>query len=90
MLARGVGHIVNVSSLQGFIPVPHRSGYTASKHALQGFSDSLRAEVADAGVAVTVVSPGYIQTNIARNAMSGDGSSYGRELIDLTFKTSNF
>ena len=49
----------------------------ASKHALQAFMDSLRAEVASHGIHVTVVSPGYIRTNISINSLSTDGSTYG-------------
>lgn len=56
-----------------------RSCYTASKHAVQGFFDSLRAEVADKNVRVSVISPGYISTNLSVNAVTGDGSSYGGE-----------
>lgn len=77
MVERKSGHLVAVSSVQGKLAIPYRSCYTASKHALQGFFDSLRAEVADSGVLVTVVSPGYISTNLSLNAVTGDGSLYG-------------
>lgn len=50
---------------------------SASKHALQSFFDSLRAEVAKHQIAVTVVSPGYIQTNLSLAAMNADGTSHG-------------
>ena len=49
----------------------------ASKHAVQAFCDSLRAEVAKDNIHVTVVNPGYIRTNLSRNALSGDGSKHG-------------
>ena len=49
----------------------------ASKHAFQAFFDSLRAELADTEVHVCVVSPGYISTNLSRNALNADGSAYG-------------
>ncbi len=49
----------------------------ASKHALQGYFDSLRGELAESGVSVTVVSPGYIQTQLSQNALTGDGSQHG-------------
>ncbi|XP_039292780.1 dehydrogenase/reductase SDR family protein 7-like [Nilaparvata lugens] len=71
------GHIVAVSSVQGRIAVPHRSAYAASKHALQAFFDSLRAELAGSNVKVTVVSPGYIKTNLSLNAVTGSGEVYG-------------
>lgn len=53
----------------------------ASKHALQAFFDSMRAEVADRNVHVCVISPGYIRTSLSLNALCGDGSKYGRELF---------
>ena len=69
-------HVVNISSLQGCLALPERSAYSASKHALQAFSDSLRAEMLSSGknVHVMVVNPGYVRTNLSLNARSGDGS----------------
>lgn len=77
MLARGSGHVVAVSSVQGRIAIPNRSAYAASKHALQAFCDTLRAEVSSHGIKVTVVSPGYIQTKLSLNALTGSGQTYG-------------
>ncbi|KAG0718551.1 Dehydrogenase/reductase SDR family protein 7-like [Chionoecetes opilio] len=77
MIKRKTGHIVAVSSVQGKLAIPYRSCYTASKHALQGFFDSLRAEIAESKVKVTVISPGYIATNLSVNAVTGNGSVYG-------------
>ncbi|XP_075220389.1 dehydrogenase/reductase SDR family protein 7-like [Lycorma delicatula] len=71
------GHIVAISSIQGRIALPYRSAYTASKHALQAFCDTLRAEVAGHNIKVTVVSPGYIRTNLSVNAVTGSGQQYG-------------
>jgi dehydrogenase/reductase SDR family protein 7B len=85
MLSAGSGHIVVVGSVQGKIALPHRSCYAASKHALQAFSDSLRAEVADRNVAVTVVNPGYVRTNLSVNAMTGDGQRHGGEYHGFLF-----
>ena len=70
-------HIVVVSSLTGKFGTPLRSGYAASKHALHGFYDALRAELWREKVFVTIVCPGYIRTNISVNAMTGDGSPQG-------------
>jgi len=64
------GLVVNISSLQGRIAIPHRAAYAASKHALQAWSDSLRAELACQGVGVLVVSPGYVKTELSRNAIT--------------------
>ena len=71
MLARGHGSIAVVSSVQGFFGQPYRSSYSASKAAMIGYFDSLRAETAGAGVAVTVCAPGYIATEHAANALGG-------------------
>ncbi|XP_060518877.1 dehydrogenase/reductase SDR family protein 7-like isoform X2 [Cylas formicarius] len=78
MVARREGHIVFVSSVQGLIAIPERSSYSASKHAMQAFSDSLRAEVAAHDLSVTTVSPGYVRTKLSENALAGNGSAYGR------------
>ena len=53
---------------------PHfRGAYTASKHAVAAWCDSLRAELAGSGVGVTVISPGYVNTNLSRNALTSSG-----------------
>ena len=78
MLARKSGHIVPISSVVGYVGTPLRSTYSASKHALHGFFDSLRAEVAKDGIDITIVCPGYIRTNVSRNALTGDGTSFGK------------
>ena len=54
------------------------STYAASKHALHGFFESLRAELHDAGVRVTMVCPGFIRTEITYHALTGDGTPQGR------------
>ena len=77
MIARKSGHIVPISSVVGYVGTPLRSAYAASKHALHGYFDSLRAEVAKDGIAITIVCPGYIRTDVSRNAMTGDGSAFG-------------
>ncbi|CAG0891297.1 unnamed protein product [Darwinula stevensoni] len=77
MLSQGEGHIVMVSSIQGRIAIPQRSCYAASKHALQAFSDCLRAEVEERNVKVTVVNPGYVHTNLSLNALTAKGSCHG-------------
>ncbi|KAJ8250979.1 hypothetical protein GJAV_G00215800 [Gymnothorax javanicus] len=77
MVERRCGHIAVISSVQGKIAIPYRSAYAASKHATQAFFDCLRAEVQQYGVTVSVISPGYIRTNLSLNAVTGDGSRYG-------------
>lgn len=77
MVHRRSGHIVAISSVQGKIAIPYRSAYAASKHATQAYFDCLRAEVERCGIRVSVISPGYIRTNLSVNAVTGDGSKYG-------------
>ncbi|XP_034046816.1 dehydrogenase/reductase SDR family member 7B [Thalassophryne amazonica] len=77
MIHQHSGHIVAISSVQGKIAIPYRSAYAASKHATQAYFDCLRAEMERCGILVTVVSPGYIRTNLSVNAVTGDGSKYG-------------
>ncbi|MDP1633290.1 MAG: SDR family oxidoreductase, partial [Gallionellaceae bacterium] len=67
------GMVIAVSSVAGFAPLIARTGYAASKHALHGFFDSLRAEVEPSGVKVLLVCPSFIQTGIEKNALAGDG-----------------
>ena len=71
------GHIVIIGSPAGLFGTPLRSGYAASKHALHGFFDCLRAEVADKGIFVTNVIPGPIRTNMSISSVTGDGNTYG-------------
>jgi dehydrogenase/reductase SDR family protein 7B len=78
MLERKSGHWVVVTSVVGKIGTPVRSGYAASKHALHGFFDSLRAEVCHSGLKVTIVCPGYVRTNLSLNALSSDGAHHSK------------
>lgn len=82
MVRQHRGHIVAISSIQGKIAIPYRSAYAASKHATQAFFDCLRAEMHCHNIQVTVVSPGYIRTNLSINAVTRDGSKYG--VLDKT------
>jgi short-subunit dehydrogenase len=78
MTAAGSGHFVVVSSLSSNHGIPMLSAYAASKHALHGFFESLRAEVFPLGIRVTIVIPGIIRTPITQNALRGDGSAHRR------------
>lgn len=75
--AKGAGQFVAISSMAGKFGVPVRSGYSASKMALHGFFDALRAENRSSGIKVTMVCPGYIKTDISKNALTSDGSPQG-------------
>ena len=76
MLKNGSGHIVVISSIAGKLGFSMRTAYSASKHALQGYFESLRTELANDNIKVTIVSPGRIKTNISVNAVTKDGSPY--------------
>jgi NAD(P)-dependent dehydrogenase (short-subunit alcohol dehydrogenase family) len=73
--ARGL--LVAVSSLTGKTGVPTRTGYAASKHAMQGFFDSLRIELLGTGVDVLVVSPGFVRSGIRERVLGADGKPTG-------------
>lgn len=68
------GHYVTVTSLMGKFGSPYRSGYCGAKHALHGFFDVLRMEHGKNGVDVTLICPGFVSTNLAKNALIADGS----------------
>jgi NAD(P)-dependent dehydrogenase (short-subunit alcohol dehydrogenase family) len=70
MRARGTGRIIQCSSLLGFIALKYRGAYIASKHALEGLTDTLRLELADAGIHVVSIQPGPIATNFVATSMS--------------------
>ena len=72
------GQIVVISSVVGKIGTPLRSSYSGSKHALHGFFDSLRAELYDNNVSVTLICPGFVNTNVSMNALKGDGSKQNK------------
>jgi len=77
MLTHQLGHIVTITSLTGKFGSPYRSAYAASKHALHGFFDSLRAELSHTPIKVTLICPGFVRTNVSINALTGDGSQLG-------------
>ncbi len=77
MVRAGGGRIVAMSSVAGFVGAPLRSAYSAAKHGLVGYHDSVRAENEHLGVQVHVFAPGSVQTNVSRNALMADGSTRG-------------
>jgi NAD(P)-dependent dehydrogenase (short-subunit alcohol dehydrogenase family) len=70
MAARKSGRIVMVSSIAGKVGSPMRTGYSAAKFGLFGYSDALRAEVAGLGIKVHVIAPGSIRTDVSRNSIT--------------------
>lgn len=77
MIAAGGGHFAVVTSLMGLFSAPMRSGYAGAKHALHGWFEALRAEHHGDGIRVTMVAPGFVRTDISRNALTADGSAQG-------------
>lgn len=78
MIERGNGHINVVSSVLGKLSVPGRSSYCSSKHALHGYFNSLRAELYQYGVGVSIVTPGYIKSQVSVNAVTSDGKFHSK------------
>lgn len=83
MLERGQGHIAVTASVAGKVGAPLRTGYCAAKHAVMGFFDALRTEVAADGLEVTTITPGFIRTNVSKNALGADGSPTGETDEDI-------
>ena len=82
--ASGAGHIVNISSLYGLMAVPSKSAYVAAKFAVRGYTETLRTEMllSSQPVRVTCVHPGGVRTNVARNAIVGEGYDASR-IVEL-------
>lgn len=73
MLKRKQGHVVVISSILGKITTAKQAAYVASKHALMGFYDTLRAETHNDGLKVLLVCPGFVRTNVAKNSLDRNG-----------------
>lgn len=79
MVKQKFGHIVVVTSMVGVFGTPLRSGYSAAKHALHGYFESLRAEHAADGVQVLIACPGFVNTGISAHALTADGTPLGTD-----------
>jgi len=77
-LKRSIGRLVGISSFGGKFPSPYASGYGASKHAMAGFFDSLRVELKDTGVSVTMIYVSWVATGISSRALGADGKRLGK------------
>lgn len=84
MVERGSGALAFISSIAGKVGVPMRTAYCAVKFGLAGYADALRGEMSQSGVNIHVIYPGSVATDVARNALVGDGSARGRsdDVID--------
>jgi len=78
MIEKGGGYIAVTSSITGKFVFPLRSAYSASKHAVHGFFETLGIELADKNISVTIAMPGRVQTNISVHALTKDGTEHGR------------
>ena len=83
MVEQGGGHVLVTASVAGKVGAPLRTGYCAAKHAVMGFFDALRTEVAYLGIKVTTIVPGFIRTNIGSNALTGTGAPTGKADEDI-------
>ena len=81
-IIKNKGSIIGMSSIAGYRGLPGRTGYSASKFALQGFMESLRTELLKTGVHVLVACPGFTASNIRNTALSADGSGQGESPRD--------
>jgi short-subunit dehydrogenase len=79
MIEKKQGQIVVISSILGKIVTPRQGAYNASKHAIMGFFDTLRAEVADNGIGVLIVCPGFVRTNVAKNSLNKQGEPINKD-----------
>ncbi|MDX1677140.1 SDR family oxidoreductase [Arsukibacterium sp.] len=77
LLADGGGKVVFVSSVAGLVGTQYRGSYSAAKAALHLWANSLRAELSDQGLAVATIFPGFVKTEVSRNALTGDGRALG-------------
>ncbi len=81
-LMKSKGTVVGVSSIAGFKGLPGRTGYSASKFAVQGFLESLRIENRKTGLHVLIACPGFTSSNIRNTALAADGTQQGESPMD--------
>ncbi len=81
-LRRSQGRLVAMASVAGLTGVPQLSGYSASKHAVIGFFESLRIELAESGVSVTIVAPDWVQSEILERSLDAQGRPLGHSPLD--------
>ncbi|EPX3766382.1 SDR family NAD(P)-dependent oxidoreductase [Acinetobacter baumannii] len=79
MLKQKSGRVVFVSSVAGLLGTQYRASYSAAKAAIHMWANSLRAEVSDQGVEVSVIFPGFVKTNVSFNALNGAGQPQGHQ-----------
>lgn len=90
MVERGHGHIVNIASAAGYYAAPDMTAYSASKHAVMGLSESLRAELAPHGIGVSAICPGIINTNIVASGRMRGATGAAQDKIAALYRRRNY
>jgi NAD(P)-dependent dehydrogenase (short-subunit alcohol dehydrogenase family) len=90
MRAQGAGRIVQCSSILGFVGMPYRGAYNATKFALEGYSDTLRLELAGTGIHVALIEPGPIATRFTENAMANFHRIVGAKGLALSHHRASY
>ena len=95
MVERGEGgSIINIASASAFLPSKSMVAYSTTKAAVLGFSESLRADLADEGITVTAVCPGFVNTNIAKSTvyagMTAEQQDRARQKADAAYRRRNY
>ncbi len=90
MVERRAGHIVNVASAAGYYAAPDMTAYSASKHAVMGLSEALRAELAAHGVGVSSICPGIINTNIVASGRMRGSTGAAQDKIAALYRRRNY
>lgn len=80
-IEKGSGHIVGISSILGEIGLPFVGPYCASKHAVNGYYNSMRYDLEKFGIDVSIVSPGFIKTEITKKSLTGSGEVHSKDSI---------
>ncbi|HQV40598.1 MAG: SDR family NAD(P)-dependent oxidoreductase [Moraxellaceae bacterium] len=90
MITNGRGHIVNLASVAGYYAAPDMSAYSASKHAVLGMSESLRAEMAEKGVGVSAICPGVVNTGIVASSRMRGATRQAQDKIVAFYNKRNY
>lgn len=90
MVANGRGHIVNLASAAGYYAAPDMTAYSASKHAVMGLSEALRAEMSEQGVGVSAICPGVINTGIVASSRMRGATEQAQEKLVNFYRKRNY
>lgn len=90
MVSQGYGHVVNTASAAGYYAAPDMTAYSASKHAVMGLTESLRAEMAPQGIGVSAICPGVINTNIVSAGRMHGATGAAQDKIAALYRKRNY